>query len=136
MAGKGGDVSNPAIKLIDDARRSYALRCVANAPEGYLVTIKPLTRSLDANAKMWAMIADVRRADPEQRGWSAEVRKCAFMSACGHELRLETGLNGEPFPAGFRSSRLTVAQMSELIECIYEYGARFGVEWTETRMME
>jgi hypothetical protein len=53
------------------------------------------------------------------------------MSACGHVVQFENGLNGQPFPIGFRSSRLSKSQMSDLIECIHEYGARHGVEFNE-----
>jgi hypothetical protein len=42
------------------------------------------------------------------------------------------GLDGSgPFPLGFRSSKLTKPQMSDLIETIFEYGARHNVEWSE-----
>jgi hypothetical protein len=47
-------------------------------------------------------------------------------------VQFADGLDGAgPFPLGFRSSKLTKQQMSDLIEVIYEYGARHGVEWSE-----
>ena len=55
-----------------------------------------------------------------------------MMKACGHAVQFAVGLDGDPFPTGFSSSQLNVAQMSELIEFIYEYGARHGVVWKET----
>jgi hypothetical protein len=54
------------------------------------------------------------------------------MHALGFDTRFLTGLNGEPFPAGFRSSRLTVRQMADLITFIAEYGDRHGIHWSET----
>jgi hypothetical protein len=33
-------------------------------------------------------------------------------------------------PVGFRSSRLTKEQMSDLLEMIQEYGARHDVRWS------
>src|SRR3569623_1398765 len=71
------------------------------------------------------------RATPEGRCQTPEVWKALFMHACGHAVQFENGLNGQPFPTGFRSSRLTKAEMSELIECILEYGARHGVRWSD-----
>jgi hypothetical protein len=57
------------------------------------------------------------------------------MHSLGHQVRFAEGLDGSgPFPLGFRSSHLNVAQMRDLIEVIYEYGSRHGVEWRETRM--
>ena len=71
---------------------------------------------------------------PEGRRHTPEVWKALFMNACGHDVQFETGLNGSPFPVGFRSSRLSKGQMSELIEFIYAKGAEWGVEWSdETR---
>ena len=36
----------------------------------------------------------------------------------------------EPFPSGFRSSRLSVSQMRELIDFIDAWGSQNGVKWT------
>lgn len=111
-----------------------ALRAVREAPADYVVTIAPKTRSTDQNARMWAMLADVARAKPEGRNWTPETWKAAFMHYLGHQVMFADGLDGSgPFPVGFRTSRLTVAQMSDLITVIYQYGDEHGVEWTETR---
>jgi hypothetical protein len=53
------------------------------------------------------------------------------MNACGHETKFEIGLTGEPFPVGFRSSRMNKSQMSELVEFIYSWGSERGVKWSE-----
>jgi hypothetical protein len=111
--------------------RHRAHQLIERAPDGYVCEISPPTRSNDANAKMWAMLTDISLAKPEGRMHSPEVWKTLAMHACGHEVQFLNGLNGEPFPAGFRSSRLSVAQMSELIEFLYEFGARHGVRWSE-----
>jgi hypothetical protein len=56
------------------------------------------------------------------------------MHHLGWQVQFAMSLEGnDPFPVGYRSSHLTVAQMRDLIECIYEYGARHGVEWRETK---
>jgi phage-related protein len=60
-----------------------------------------------------------------------EVWKNLFMHACGHAVQFEHGLDGKPFPVGFRSSRLTKAEMSDLMEFVTEYGTRHGVRWTD-----
>ena len=54
------------------------------------------------------------------------------MSACGHAVQFEMGLDGKPFPVGFRSSRLTKKQFSDLIEFIYSWCAEKGLH-IETR---
>jgi hypothetical protein len=76
------------------------------------------------------MLTDVSVSKPEGRSLTPEAWKALAMHACGYEVQFLNGLNGEPFPVGFRSSRLTVSQMSELIEFLYAYGAKHGVKWT------
>lgn len=114
-------------------QRALACGMVKAAPVDTVVTIKPAARSVDQNAKLWAMLSDIARSKPEGRVMTAEMWKAAMMNALGHEILWQPGIdNGPPFPAGFRSSRLSKEQMGDLIEFIYEYGARHGVRWQET----
>lgn len=120
--------------LINDRVKANAMRAVASAPAGYVVKVSEPTRSTDQNAKMWAMLNDVARAKPDGRQWPPETWKAAFMHFLGHQIVFAEGLDGTgPFPMGFRSSKLTVRQMVDLIDCIYAYGTKHGVEWRETR---
>jgi hypothetical protein len=84
------------------------------------------------NAKLWAMLSDVSRAKPDGRELTPDVWKALFMHSLDHAQRFEMALDGNGMvPVGFRSSRLTKAQMGDLIELIYEYGARHDVQWSE-----
>lgn len=113
-------------------QRALAAGLIRSAPVDAVVTIKPATRNADQNAKMWAMLSDISRAKPDGRHWVPETWKAAFMQSLGHQIVFCDGLDGSgPFPLGFRSSRLTKAQMADLITCIYEYGDRHGVKWSE-----
>ena len=97
------------------------------------ITISQVTRTNAQNDKMWAMLSDVARCQPEGRQWEPETWKAAFMHYLGHQVRFCEGLGDSgPFPVGFRSSKLTVAQMADLITVIYQYGDEHGVEWRET----
>ena len=113
------------------SQRGLAHKLIDAAPVGAVVTVKEATRNLDQNARMWAMLSDISRAKPDGRKHPPETWKALFMHALGYETRFEMGLNGEPFPVGFRSSRLTVRQMADLITFIAEYGDRHGVHWSE-----
>lgn len=120
------------IILHGPSQRAHAKRMIDLAPMDAIMQVKPATRSIDQNAKMWAMLSDVSRAKPEGRHWTPETWKAAFMHLLGHHVRFCEGLdNSGPFPLGFSSSKLTIAQMAELITCIMEYGDRHGVVWTE-----
>jgi NinB protein. len=111
--------------------RPLAHAWIDKAPPGTRIMFQGPQRTTDQNAKMWAMLTDVARAEPEGRKHTTDVWKAIFMHALGHETRFERGLNGEIFPIGFRSSQLSKQEMSDLIEVIYEYGSRYGVEWSE-----
>lgn len=113
------------------AQRDLAKRLIDLAPDNAVFNVREATRSAEQNDKMWAMISDVSRARPEGRLHTADVWKALFMQSCGHEVQFEHGLDGRPFPVGFRSSHLNKSQMSDLIECIYAYGAEHGVVWSE-----
>lgn len=119
------------IILRGDMQRALAKRMIDHAPPDAIVKIGAATRTTDQNNKMWAMLSDISRAKPEGRMHRPEIWKCLFMNALGHETWFETGLNNRPFPIGFQSSRLTKAQMADLIEFIYAYGAEHNVKWSE-----
>ena len=117
--------------LVGDSQRSFAKKLIDKAPKNAVVSIKEATRSNEQSAKMYAMLSDISRAKPDGRRWTPDTWKAAFMNSTGHQVQFCEGLDDSgPFPLGFRSSRLTVKQMSDLIEVIYEYGSRHGVRWT------
>ena len=120
--------------LRGEYQRRLAHQLIDKAPQDAVVKISQAKRSDDQNSKMWAMLSDISRAAPEGRMHSPEVWKSLAMHACSHEVQFLNGLNGEPFPAGFRSSKLSVAQMNDLIEFLYEYGSRYEVKWSEPHL--
>lgn len=117
--------------LITDRVRTNALEAVRSAADNSIVTVSPPKRTDDQNAKMWAMLHDVAKSRPEGRQWVPETWKCAFMHSLGHQVMFCEGLEGAgPFPIGFRTSKLKVGQMADLITCIQKYGDDHGVAWS------
>ena len=125
-----------ALRIITPKTREAVAREVMCLPDGFEVIMRAPTRNADQNAKMWAMLSDIAKAKPEGRSHSTEVWKCLFMHGLGYEVGFQVGLNGEPFPVGFRSSRLSKSQMADLITFIAEYGDRHGVRWSEPNPYE
>jgi hypothetical protein len=121
----------PPIRLVGPSQRAYAKSKIDEAPDGWIVTLREPTRTLDQNAKLWAMLGDLSKQMPAGILATAEDWKCLAMHACGWECQFMNGLDGRPFPIGFRSSRLTVKQMRDLIEWLYAYGAEHEVRWSE-----
>jgi hypothetical protein len=120
------------VRLTGMRQRKYAHQLIDAAPDLSIITIVGGDRSIDQNAKMWAMLTDVALSRPEGRKWPPETWKCAFMHSLGHQVQFADGLDGSgPFPLGFKTSKLNKQQMSDLIEVIYEYGSRHNVEWSE-----
>lgn len=120
------------IRLVNAETRERAKHWLAIASDGVTVTFRQPTRSGDQNAKMWAMIGDIRKQrDKHGRDMSGDHWKAAFMRACGHAVAFATGLDGEPFPVGFRSSNLSVSEMADLITFILQWGDEVGIEWSD-----
>jgi hypothetical protein len=119
------------IILHGQSQRRFAHEAIDGAASGSVVRISPPGRTLDQNALMWCLLADVARCEPQGREHTPDVWKSVFLHACGHEVQFAPGLSGLPFPLGLRSSRLSKAQMSELIEFIYAWGSENGVVWSD-----
>ena len=117
--------------LSSEYSRRLACNAVMRAPDGYLAIVEEPKRSLDQNAKMHAMLADIALSKPMGRRHSPEEWKYLLMAACGYECMFLEGLDGRPFPVGFRSSRLTKKQMADLITYIQAFGDEHGVRWSD-----
>lgn len=124
------------IRLTPATRRMCA-QMVMDAPEGYMFTPpQEPTRSLDQNARMWAMLADVSR----QVSWpvngvaqklEAEDWKAIVTASLSQENRMASGIRGGFVMLGRRTSKMTVREMTEVIEFLFEFGAEQGVVWSE-----
>ena len=118
------------------SQRNFAKALIDKAPAGAVLTIREATRTIDQNDCMWAMLSDVSRAMPDGRRHTPEVWKALFMHACGHAVQFEMGLNGQPFPTGFRSSKMKKSEMADLLTFIRQWGDEKGVVWTEPQAEE
>jgi hypothetical protein len=113
--------------LVGPTQRAFARRLIDAAPADYVVTVREPTRSTDQNALFWSLLTALSLAKPNGREHTPETWKLLAMHACNHACQFEIGLNGQPFPVGFRSSKLTRRQMSDLIDWIHAYAGEAGV---------
>lgn len=113
--------------------RQRAHRAIDQAPEGYVVKIEQPKRTLAQNDRLWALLTDVAFSKPQGRRHTPEEWKCIFMSACGWEVAFLPGLDGRFLPYGYRSSKLTKQQMTDLMDYIEAWGSEHGVVWTEPK---
>ncbi|MGB1216143.1 MAG: recombination protein NinB [Pikeienuella sp.] len=120
------------VSLIDAETRARAKHWLSIAEPGVIVAFRKPTRTNAQNAKMWAMIADIRKqSEKHGRQHTADTWKAMFMRACEHEVQFAIGLDGEPFPVGFKSSHLSVGQMADLITFIQQWGDEVGIVWSK-----
>ena len=118
--------------LATRASRQRAHALVDAAPQYAVLNIQEQRRSSEQNDKMWAMLSDVARAKPEGRNMPTHKWKALAMDMAGCKPDWERSLDGQSVVCvGYKSSRLTVAEMGDVIEELYAYGAEHGVQWSE-----
>ena len=122
--------------LAHNLARQRAIDAVGMAPEGYSVTIAEPRRNLDQNARMWAMLSDISgQVDWYGKRLTQEDWKHVFSSSL-RRLDVVPNLDGTGFVAlGLSTSRMSVREMSDLIELMFSFGAERGVNWTEPRQV-
>jgi len=120
-----------AVKLTSPFSRDRAKLLIDKAPEGYVATVREPKRTMDQNDKLWAMLTDISVSMPLGRRHTPDDWKAIAMNACGWECQFVEGLDGRPFPKGFRSSNLTKSQMSTLIDWLQAFGDEHEVRWSE-----
>lgn len=109
-------------------QRDFAKQLIDEAGADFVVQISEPKRTLSQNSLMWQLLTEISKAKPHGREATPDSWKILFLHACGHACQFEIGLNGSPFPVGFRSSQLSKEQMSDLIEYIRAYAAEAGLE--------
>ncbi|WP_343518132.1 recombination protein NinB [Sphingomonas sp.] len=119
------------ITLTSGFQRERAKRFIDRAPAGYVASVQEPRRTQEQNDRMWAMLTDISVQQPLGRRHTPDDWKAIFMNACGWECQFVDGLDGRPFPKGFRSSHLTKSQMSTLIDFMSAWGSENGVVWSE-----
>ena len=98
--------------------------------KSFMVEIKPLTRTLEQNAKLWAMLTEVSA----QVNWhgqklSPEDWKHVFSAALSQQ-RVVPNIDNSGFVVlGQSTSKMSVRQMVDMIELIHAFGAQHDVEF-------
>ena len=111
--------------------RQNAAQAVMQAPDGYFVTLKPATRSLEANARMWAMLTEIsRQVDWHGRKLTPEEWKHVFTAALTKQ-DVVPGIEGGFVVLGKATSTMTKGEMSELQTLIEAFGAQQNVKFTD-----
>jgi len=119
--------------LSHQAARANALRYIAEAPAGYVITVKPPTRSLDQNALLHGLLTEIAaKALHAGQRWDVEDWKrlltAAWLRARKESAIFVPALDGQGFDILYRrTSKLSKAECSELVDYIQAWAAGQGI---------
>lgn len=107
------------------------------------VIVRPVKsrRTLEQNAKLWAMLGDIARQVPwavngVMQHLDAEDWKNIMTATVRQEVRMAAGVNGGVVMLGQSTRKMTVQELSDLIEFMHAFGAERGVVWSEQASKE
>lgn len=124
-------VSRPILPLtLANAPKAHAWVVKALAAGDKVMEIRDRKRTDDQNAALWSLLGQIQKQRPTHNGvkMTPDLWKAVFMQAAGAEIVFVPTLeDGGMFPLGLRSSQLTKAEFSELLEYILAWTAREGL---------
>jgi hypothetical protein len=107
------------------------MAAVAEAPAGYVVTLKPPTRSLDQNSMLWPVLGEISA----QVNWHGQKLTDAewkdVLTASLKRQKVVPGIDGGFVVLGSSTSKMGKAEFSELLELALAFGAQQGVRFAE-----
>ena len=107
-------------------------------PKTFVISDYKELRNQEQNDKMWAMLRDISR----QVEWAGKLRDeyawkdlltAALKVVQNESLEIVPGLEGGVVVLGLHTSKMSMKDMSDLIEYMYVFGANNNVEWTEEK---
>lgn len=123
-------------RLFSNQQRIKAIEAVKQAPEHYVVEIKPRTRSIDQNALLWRLLTITANNVPwmvngKQTMLSPDEWKDIFTASLHQENRIAKGLRGGLVMLGRSTSKMSIQEMTDLIEVIYAFLSEKGIDVPE-----
>ena len=109
-------------RLVHPRARELAGRAVSEAPEGYVVTVKPEGRNLEQNARLHAMLADIVKA---RTVWDGETHDIEFWKglvvsgwaiATKAEGKVVRGIEGEIVLIRRSTTSMTKKELTSLLD--------------------
>jgi hypothetical protein len=105
------------------------LVAMLQAEKRLFLTVAPRTRSLEQNARLWAMLTDIsRQVDWYGRKLTPEEWKHVFTAALSKQ-DVVPGIDGGFVVLGKSTSRMTKGEMSELQTLMEAFGTEKGVRF-------
>lgn len=129
-------MSRATVMIKGDADRKLIARWAGNVPAGTTVEFRAPRRSSEANALMWSLLGQISK----QVEWFGKKRSPEdwkdLATAALRGAEFVPGITpGTVVPLGMRTSQMTSAEISELIESLYAFGAERGVQFRELELV-
>lgn len=137
---EGEEVKRPFVFDPENPRRDDVMRLLSACIRGWggrcCITVADPTRSLEQNARMWALLTDVSKqvqwpVDGRMEWLTPEDWKHIFTAGLKREQRVAQGIDGGFVILGQRTSQMSKREMGDLMTLIEAFGAERGVEWGE-----
>jgi hypothetical protein len=128
--------SRAVVQIKAPADRNLVARWAAHVPDGTSVEFRAPRRSTDQNALMWSLLTQISN----QIDWFGKKRSPEdwkdLATAALRGAEFVPGITpGTVVPLGMRTSQMTSAEISELIESLYAFGAERGVHFRELELV-
>lgn len=125
-------------KLAHDTAREGAASACQSMPAGTVVEFKEPTRSLEQNAKMWAMLQDIAsqvdwQVDGVLRKLSKEEWKAIVTAGVKRSQKIALGIEGGFVVLPDSTSNMSIRDMKAVIEFAQFFGDSNQVQWTDPK---
>ena len=134
---KKSQLNRRVFVLAHDAARRAATRAIEEAPEGYVVEVRPRTRNLEQNAKFHAICSDMARAGAEWAGKARTAEQWKVLLVSGHSVATQgsaeiiPGIEGEFVNIRESTALMSKARAASLISYATAYCADKGIPLRE-----
>ena len=125
--------------ITDDTGRTEVMRWLQYHEYPIFITATNETkRNTAQNRLLWSVLTDISRQvkmrmfDGQELKASQEDWKDYLTAIFYKEQKIAMGENGEAILIGRSTSKMSKKVFSELIECIYAFGASRNVVWTDS----
>jgi hypothetical protein len=121
-------------RLVHAQARHGAIEAIRNAPDGYIVTIKEPTRTIEQNAKLHAIFSSLAKSGLTWAGKPRTLEQWKVLLVSGHAIATKQGAEMVPgIENEFVNIRESTAAMSKprlasLIEYAEAFCAQNGIE--------
>ncbi len=123
-------------KALIDALPLPVIKDGKETTKPYVVDIKPMTRTLEQNSKLHAMLTDISQQIQFKGRWlNVEQWKAIMVSAhavaTGKGVDMEIGLEGEVINLRESTAQMGVKRLASLIEYLTVWGVENGVHFND-----